>query len=314
MTAAEEFLQRARALPEGVDAQPGWGREKAHCDGLVAAMRRAELLSVCVPERFGGPGLAVGDVAGITFEIARHSGSAGLVYAMHMSQVHSIVAHGRGARFEALQERMVRDQLLIASGASEKGPGGDILTSLCETAPDGAGGFVLEKESPNISYVDLADLILVTANHAPEGERRRQVLIAAPVERDSFEPGRDTSFLGMTGILNRPYRFRVAFGAADVFADDFAVIARRSMTPSIQIFWAALWSGIAWRVLDTAKRFAAKEVAAESDVASVIGFELTRLVDRHHAMNAMIRDSVRSYAALGAATTWASACRRRSTA
>lgn len=298
---SDEYRARARSLSERIDVKPGPGREKAHCDALIAEMRASRLLAVSVPERLGGPGLEVGDIAAITYEIARQSGSAGLVYAMHMSQAYSLAAHAEGDWFDALQRRMLDEQLLIASGTSEKGPGGDILTSICQTEAAKDGGFVLTKESPNISYVDHADLILVTANHAPVGQRRKQVLIAAEVERDAFEPGRDTSFMGMKGILNRPWKFTVRFQPEAVFAADFGAIARQSMTPSIQIFWAALWSGIAWTALDRAKRFVDAEIPAEGEVGPVARHELTRLIDRHHMMNTMIRSAVAAYAGRAAA-------------
>lgn len=297
---AEDYIARAKALSQQTDVTPGWGREKAFCDALIGEMRAASLLAVCVPERFGGPGLGVEAIAQITHAIARQSGSAGLVYAMHMSQACSIAAHAKTEAFDALQERMVRDQLLIASGASEKGPGGDILTSICEVVPDGDGGFVVDKESPNISYIDHADLVLVTANRVSDRGRKRQVLVAAEVDRDRFEPGRDATFFGMQGILNRPYKFRVAFGEDAIFPGDFAAIARQTMTPTIQIFWAALWSGIAWAVIDKAKRYVGKEVP-EGEISGVMHYEMTRLVDRHHMMNAMIHDAIRAYEARGEA-------------
>lgn len=301
MSTADDYVRRARALSEGTDTKPGFGQEKPYCDALIEGIREQRLLSVNVPKRLGGPGLGVEDIARITFEIARQSGSAGLVYAMHMSQAYSITSHAEGAHFEALQERMQREQLLIASGTSEKGPGGDILTSICEIVPSDTGRLAVEKESPNISYVDHADLILVTANRVNEKGRKRQVLIAADVNRDWFEPGRDTSFLGMNGILNRPWKFRIEFDEADIFSADFGAVARQSMTPSIQIFWAALWSGIAASAMEKAKRFVDQEIPADSEVAPVIQYELTRLVDEHHKMNTMIRDAIRAYEARGEA-------------
>lgn len=298
---AETFIEAARTLSDRVAVKPGGDRAKAHCDALLAEMRAASLLSVSVPKRLGGPGLEVADIARITFEIARQSGSAGLIYAMHMSQAYSVTTHGTGPFFDALMERMLLGQLLIASGTSEKGPGGDILTSLCDVVPDGAGGNTVDKESPNISYIDHADLILVTANRVSAKGRKKQVLIAADVVRDDFTPGRDTDFLGMRGILNRPWAFRIEFRDEAVFDADFAGLARETMTPSIQIFWAALWSGLAWHMIDRAKAFVATEVDDATETAAVIQHDLTRLVDMHHGMNTMIRDAIHAYEARSAA-------------
>ena len=292
---AEDLILRARGLSAAVapdlppEKEAGKTPEKAHVDALLAQMRRDGLLAAVVPETFGGPGLSVGDLARITFEIATQSGSAGLIYAMHISQAYAIVRHGRGAFFEALQRRMVTAQLLIASGTSEKGPGGDILRSICQVEPDGAG-FKIIKESPNISYIDHADLILVSANH--DQPRKRQVLVAADVSPADFIPGPEAGFLGMRGIQNRPWAFTARFGEAAIFPEDFGVIARRSMTPSIQIVWAAMWSGLAWSAIDKAKRFVTEEIEPGSEIAAVTGHELSRLIDRHHLINAMLRDAI----------------------
>ena len=179
-TGAETHIELARTLAERCGARPSPGGEKAFADALLARMRADGLLSVVVPETFGGPGLGVGDVARITFEIARHSGSAGLIYAMHMSQALSVVRHGSGPFFEDFQRRMVRDAMLIASGTSEKGVGGDIFGSICTVeATDAPDVLTVSKESPNISYIDHADAILVSANRMDAKGRKRQLLIAA---------------------------------------------------------------------------------------------------------------------------------------
>ena len=67
------------SLSDRVAVKPGPGREKAHCDALLAQMRRSGLMAVGVPRRLGGPELDLGTIAVITHEIARQSGSAGLV-------------------------------------------------------------------------------------------------------------------------------------------------------------------------------------------------------------------------------------------
>lgn len=297
----DSYIELARTLTERSGAKPGPGREKEYADVLLAQMRKDKLLSVSVSERLGGPGLEVEDIARITFEISRQSGSAGLTYAMHMSQAYSVTTHGEGPFFDALQKRMIDEQLLIASGTSEKGPGGDILTSLCQidTGPDGR--MFVVKESPNTSYVDHAGLILVTANRVNEKGRKKQVLIVGDVVLNQFEPARATGFLGMQGILNRPYKFRINFDEDAIFSTDFAAVARQTMTPSIQIFWAAMWSGLAWSMVSKAKTYVSKELAPEAETTLVVQHELTRIVDLHHTMNAMIRDAIRAYQTRGAA-------------
>lgn len=295
------YLGLASSLAERVDIKLAPGREKAYVDALLAQMRVDGLLALPVPESLGGPGLGLADIARITFSIARQSGSAGLIHAMHMSQAFTIVRHGGGAHFEAFQRRMVQEQLLIASGTSEKGLGGDILHSLCSITESENGNFFLAKESLNISYLDHADAILVTANRqGAKSGKLRQVLVLAEIETGSasetqMTPGRASEFFGMRGILNRPWKLEIRFPAAAVFPDPFGGIARSTMTPVIHILWAALWSGIASSVLDRAKAFTSTELPADADVTPVTQYTLTRLINRHYMMNAMIRDAINDF-------------------
>ncbi len=70
------------------------------------------------------------------------------------------------------------------------------------------------------------------------------------------------------------------------------MIARDTMTPGIHILWASLWSGIACSALDKAKTYIVKEAPAEDDVAGLMRTELSRLIDKHYEMNALIRDAI----------------------
>lgn len=290
-----DFIELARTLSDRIETKPGPGTEKEFCDALIEQMRHAKLFSVSVAADLGGPGLSVADIARITFEIARQSGSAGLIYAMHMSQAYALTTHGTAPHLQALQKRLHDEQLLIASGTSEKGPGGDILTSLCTIEEDSDGQLVVVKESPNISYIDHADLILVTANRINAKGKKRQVLIAADVDGDNFTSTFAAGFLGMRGIYNSGYKFRVNFDEGAIFEDAFSGIARQTMTPSIQIFWASLWSGLAWHMINKAKRFVTESVPPQSETAPVVLHEMTRIVDLHHSMNTMIRDAINAY-------------------
>lgn len=295
------MIERARTLGERMLPQRAGLDEKAFADLVLAELRAEGLLAAVVPPAYGGVGLSVGEVARVTQYIARVSGSAGLLYAMHMSQLLSVVRHGGTSEFfEDLLRRAVRDQILFASGTSEKGLGGDILHSLCVIEEDAKGGLSVTKEIPNISYVDHAGAVLVTAMR-PGPKGATQVLIAAEAAGIAFTPGREAGFIGMRGLLNRSYKLTARFPAAAIFPQRFAAISRDTMAPSIHIFWAAVWSGIAARALQTAKAFVANEMAADDATCAVVAHELTRLCDKHHAMNALIRDAIIDFDTLSAA-------------
>lgn len=289
-------LALARSLAQRIALKRAEADEKAYADAILAQLKDDRLLWAAAPKAKGGEGLSVADLARATFHIARLSGSAGLIYAMHMSQALSVIRHGgEAAYFAGLVDRLTRDQTLVASGTSEKGVGGDIFGSLCtvEAAPE--GGLMVTKESPNISYLDHAGLVLISAQRPLPNGKTAQVLIAAETGRMELAPGRETGFIGMRGILNRPYAFTARFDEAAIFAEPYPVIARETMTPAIHILWAALWSGIARHALDKAKLFLAREAPPEDDASGIMRGELSRLVDKHYAMNALIRDAIAEF-------------------
>jgi len=285
-------VDRARTLGDRVSPRRPGLDEKAFTDLVLDELRADGLIAAVVPISHGGPGLSIGEVARVTQHIARVSGSAGLVYAMHMSQLLSLVRHGGASPFmDDLLRRAVRDQLLFASGTSERGLGGDILHSICTIEDAPGGGLMVTKDIPNISYVDHTGVVLISAMR--QGKKApTQVLVAAEAAGIEFRPGREAGFIGMRGILNRSYELTARFPETAIFAQPYPVIARDTMTPSIHIFWAALWSGIARRSLDVARAFVGKEVRNDSDVAAVLAYELTHLADKHHSMNALIRDAI----------------------
>ena len=67
------------------------------------------------------------------------------------------------------------------------------------------------------------------------------------------------------------------------------------MRGSRGLFWAALWSGIAWGVIEKAKLFVHKEVGTDPEIAAIVRHDLSVLINRHYAMNAMIRDTLAAF-------------------
>ena len=288
----------ARTLVERLACARTPGDDRAYVDALIAQLRADRLVWAPAPAEVGGLGCSAMDLARVTFHLARLSGSLGLIYAMHAAQALTLLRHGDGsAFFSEMIERLARRQDLVASGTSERGLGGDILTSLCTVESAGEDGFVVTKESPNISYLDHARVVLMTAMRRGARGRSVQVLIAAETERMEIAPGPETQLMGMRGILNRPYRITARFEEAAIFGQPYPAIARATMTPAIHVLWAALWSGLAAGALAKARAFLAERPPKEPGAADVLGAELSRLVDRHFALNALIRDAVREFEA-----------------
>jgi acyl-CoA dehydrogenase len=134
--------------------------------------------------------------------------------------------------------------------------------------------------------MDHAQVVLVTAMRGP----KTQVLIAAETARMALRPGRDMRMMGMQGILNRPYAFTASFEPEAIFSAPYPAIAGHTMTPSIHVLWAAMWSGLAAQALAKARQFVAMQ-PANSDGCELMHAELSRLVNRHYVMNALVREA-----------------------
>lgn len=295
--AAEESraVSLARTLADRVAFDRGEGNERAYVDALIAQLRRDRLVWAAAPVAIGGLGGSLGELAQVTFHLARASGSLGLIYAMHASQALTLLRHGGGSRFFArLTARLVENQALVASGTSEKGVGGDIFGSLCRIRSGEDGRLSVSKESPNISYLDHAPVILVTAVRTGPRDRETQVLVAAETGQMEVTPGPEARLMGMRGILNRPYRFTARFDEGAIFGEPYPAIARATMTPSIHILWAALWSGLAASGLARARACLAKS-SSGGTASDLLWTELSRLTDRHYVLNALIRDAVDAF-------------------
>lgn len=296
----EEALRLASTLRERTPIVPG-SDAKVVADALLDQMRRDRLVWAMAPAERGGYGLDLRETARVTFHLAKASGSLGLIYAMHGSQALTLLRHSGDSAFLArLTDQLIADQALVASGTSEKGVGGDIFGSGCTVEPAADGALQIVKESPNISYMDHAHAVLVTAMRVGANDRKTQVLVAAETARMELRPGRDTRLLGMRGIRNLPYGLTATFGPEAVFAEAYPAIAGRTMTPSIHVLWAALWSGLAAQAIAKAKAFVAKQ-PPKAEGAELNQVEISRLANRHYVMNCLIREAAAEFdAAAGA--------------
>ncbi len=285
-------IELSRTLETRLSAVNAYGREREFTDAVLQQLRDEKLIGVVVPASHGGPGLDLGDIARITHHITRASTCAGLVYAMHMSQAFSIIRHAPPtAFFDDFIRRMLSEQMLIASGTSEIGVGGDIFGSICMVEELDGGALRIVKKTPIISYFHHSDAVLITAMRELDGQKK-QVLVVGEKPNMEWLDGKQMQLMGMRGIVNQGFTLTTRFEEDAVFPEDFPAIQRITMTPVINILWAAAWSGIAWQALDRTKRYLTKNEPKDADVAPVVRYELSQLVNKHYMMNAIIRDAI----------------------
>jgi acyl-CoA dehydrogenase len=289
-TALVAAIERIAVAHDRPAASPA--AEQAKANAILDALAAERLVALVVPAAQGGPGAPIATAARAVAAVGRVSGSAGLIYAMHLSQLITVVRHARTEALVRFLERCVAEQLLLASATSEVGVGGNILKSLCQTEPDG-DGFRLIKSCTNISYTDRAGVILATAMHAERGRAvQRLALLEAP--HFAIRIDRESVFLGMRGIVNRAVTIEARFGADALFPEPFGVIAR-SMGAASHILWAALWSGLAAAALDRAQA----ALAGQAEGSPGAG-RLAAANDRLFMMRALVRDACVSFDAASA--------------
>jgi len=259
----------------------------------VSWMRENRYMGIVAPKSHGGASAGISDVCNVLSVISSISGSLGLIYAMHLSQTLSLVNHrGKNEFLNAYLRNLCEDQHLIASATSEKGSGGDILTSICKVRARGEK-LELQKEVPNISYVNLADALLVTALH--HEEENRQILALIRVEDATVTPGFTGSFIGMSGIHNASYTIEASFTQDAIFEENYPTIARTTMTAATQLMWAAVWSGIATSAIEKAKNFIKKELKHSKETTTQMNHVLSELLNRQYTLNSLIAASILEY-------------------
>jgi acyl-CoA dehydrogenase len=211
----------------------------------LAALRDAGALSAAVPRQFGGLGCGVRELANQCSALAHGCSSTAMILAMHHIQVACIARHGLDSPyFQSFLERIVREQLLIASVTSEAGTFGDTRSSV--TAVERKGdGFELNKDATTVSYGQSADALLVTCRRAPDAPASDQVLVL--VHKDEYQLERTSSWntLGMRGTCSPGFMLRSRGSLAQIVPGTFADSSAQTMVPYSHILWAALWQGIA---------------------------------------------------------------------
>lgn len=210
-----------------------------------AALREAGALSAAVPRRFGGQGCGMRELAQQCSALAHGCSASAMILAMHHIQVACIARHGpETPYFQSFMERLVREQLLIASVTSEVGTYGDTRSSIAALERKG-DGFELDKEATTISYGQSADALLVTCRRAPDAPGSDQILVLVHKDQYQLEQTSSWNTLGMRGTCSPGFMLRSRGSLEQVLPGAFADSSAQTMVPYSHILWAALWQGIA---------------------------------------------------------------------
>ncbi|MFF4601682.1 acyl-CoA dehydrogenase family protein [Streptomyces sp. NPDC001339] len=211
----------------------------------VAALAHTGLLSAALPQRFGGAGLSAADLAEVGRALGRGCGSTAMIWAMHQVQVACVAKHATGSTtLEGLPAVLAAGDGLIASVTTELGVGGNLRQSRTACAAHGDRVTVV-KETPTVSYAQMADAFLITARRNPDAAPGEQVLVLAGKDDATLENVGEWNTMGMRGTRSPGCRITVDVPETQVLPVPFAEIAARTMVPLSHILWSAVWIGIA---------------------------------------------------------------------
>lgn len=259
------------------------------------ALREAKLLSAYVPADHGGMGLSMTQVAKICEALGRYCASTAMIYAMHQIQVACIVHHGQAsAFFRDYLERLVDEQLLLASATTELGVGGDLRSSICAVDTQG-DEFELEKKAPVISYALESDAILVTARRSSDAEPGDQVLVLVERSRADLEEIAGWDTLGFRGTRSLGFVVRGRGHVDQILPIPFADILAESMHPFAHMTWSSLWLGLATDAVSKARDTVRKKVTANPDVPPVSALRLAEVEELLFGMRSGLYTTMAEY-------------------
>ncbi len=240
----------------------------------IDALRKLKLLSAYVPEKQGGMGLGIVQVAKICEVLGRYCGSTAMIYAMHKIQVACLVQHGgQSSYISSYLDKLVSEQRLIASATTEIGIGGDLRSSICAVERDGSS-FNLIKKAPVISYGVDADDLMITARRDSDAAKSDQVHVLLHKDQYSLEPISDWDALGFRGTCSAGFIVTAQGEDEQMLPAPFADILSQSMHPFAHITWSALWLGIAADAVNMARKFVKNEAKRNLEMPPISAIRL----------------------------------------
>jgi len=240
----------------------------------IEALKGLKLLSAYVPEKQGGLGLGIVQIAKICEVLGHYCGSTAMTYAMHQIQVACLVHHAAGSDYIKLYlAKLVSEQRLIASATTEIGIGGDLRSSIC-AVESRAGVFDLVKKAPVISYGVDADDLMVTARRHPEAAKSDQVHVLLHKEQYSLEQISDWDALGFRGTCSAGFIVTASGQDEQVLSVPFADVLSQTMHPFSHITWSALWLGIAASAVNMARKFVRNEAKRNLEMPPISAIRL----------------------------------------
>ncbi len=151
----------------------GLDREKAYPTDFVAAMTKAGLLGVLIPEAYGGGGLGLTAAAAILEEVHASGGNAAALHAQ-MYTMGTVLRHGSQAQKDTWLPKIADGSIrLQAFGVTEPTAGTD-TTSISTFARREGDTYVINGQKVWTSRAEHSDLMVLLARTTPKDQVARK--------------------------------------------------------------------------------------------------------------------------------------------
>jgi len=178
-----------------------WDREHEYPHENVEALRRAGLLGLTIPTRFGGPERPLIDAVLAIEQIAKYCGvTARIVVETNMGALGCVMAYGSEAQQRETARRILEDGDKPAIGMTEPGAGTD-LTALRTTAVERGGSYVVNGTKHWITGGGISRTNLIFARLIDRGGVDQGIGgILVDKGTPGFSVGRVEDAMGLRGI------------------------------------------------------------------------------------------------------------------
>ena len=269
-------------------------REARFPTEALAALRSAGLLGLMVPAADGGRGGTLLDLVEVTEELGRADVSVAMIFAMHCQQVLAVVRHAGPRLRTAVLPALGRGELYLASVTTERGKGGDLLTSGSEVSA--AGGLLrLDRDAPIVTGGVHADAFLVTTLMPGATAPSQVSLLYAGRDQVRAEVSGQWRALGMRATQSLPMRLTGTVPDWQVVGEPggFRAVVADCFGPLAHVGWAAAWLGGAAGALSRVLHHLRGPGRAGIDPGSpLLLTRLARVRARLDGVNALLRHTV----------------------
>jgi len=178
-----------------------WDRDHEYPHENVELLRRAGLLGMTIPKKFGGPERPLIDVVLAIEQIAKYCGvTARIVVETNMGALGCIMAYGSEAQQREVARRVLVEGDKPVIGMTEPGAGTD-LTALRTTAAESGGGYVLNGTKHWITGGSISQTNLIFARIVDRGGSDQGIGgVLVDLGTPGFSIGRVEDAMGLRGI------------------------------------------------------------------------------------------------------------------